>query len=80
MPLVVLEGIQGGTRIDLLFFLFFFTKKYIFTAIVFTYRGLNSCIFVYFPVAFSKMVIKMSRSHFVHGHLCQVWFSKLLIE
>jgi len=39
MPLVVLEGIQGGTRIDLLFFLFFFTKKYIFTAIVFTYRG-----------------------------------------
>jgi len=49
VPLVVHEGLQGGTRIDLLVSVCLL-KKY-FHSYVFSYRVLlsNSGIFVYFP-------------------------------
>ena len=69
IPLVVREGLQGGTRIDLLSA--FLHKKYILSC-SFYYRVLliNSWIFVlatsYFPCCFLKIAIKISHSHFVH--------------
>jgi len=82
VPAVVREGLQCGTRIDLLSV--FFHKNYIFTAIIFICRVfankiLNFCV-AYFPCWFLKMVIMLSHSLFFMLHLCQFWFSKLFIE
>ena len=67
VPLVVREGLQGGTRIDLRSVLLH--KKCVHSS-SFCLSGsvnkfLNFCV-GYFPCCFLKLAIKISHSHFVH--------------
>ena len=69
VPTVVREGLQGGTRIDLLSVLLH--KKYIHNHSCSFYLSgsvnqfLNFCV-GYFPCCFLKIAIKISHSHFFH--------------
>jgi len=64
---VVREGLQGGTRIDLLSV--FLHKKYIHSCTFYlsgsVNKFLNFCVGC-FPCCFLKIAIKISHSHFVH--------------
>jgi len=68
VPLVVREGVQGGTPVGLPSA--FLHKKTVFTVFTFTfaYRVLrmNSCIFVCLPYWFWKMAIIISHRYFAH--------------
>ena len=75
VPLVVREGLQGGTRIDLLSVLLH--KKYIDSCRFYlsgsVNKFLNFCV-GYFPCCVLKIAIKISHSHFVH-----VAFASILV-
>ena len=83
IPVVVREDLQGGTRRGLL--LVFLHKKYIHSCSYYlsvcVNKFLNFCV-AYFPCYFLKtMAIKISHTAILFTlHLCQFWFSRLLIE